>query len=102
MPATQLLALYRGKQLSPHKVIEHTMPMPAAYADLRADDLPSPSNARNWVTYTRISVCCTRVGRMKKPPVPFGRARTWAGASGKIARPADPAVEAKTPAGRSL
>jgi Asp-tRNA(Asn)/Glu-tRNA(Gln) amidotransferase A subunit family amidase len=54
MPATQLLALYRGKQLSPVEVIEHTMPIPAAYADPRADDLPRPSNACNWVTYTYV------------------------------------------------
>jgi aspartyl-tRNA(Asn)/glutamyl-tRNA(Gln) amidotransferase subunit A len=29
-----------------------TMPIPAAYADPRTDELPNPSNAWTWVTYT--------------------------------------------------
>ncbi len=35
-------------------LLSPTMPIPAAYADPRADDQPSPSNAWSWVTYTYV------------------------------------------------
>jgi aspartyl-tRNA(Asn)/glutamyl-tRNA(Gln) amidotransferase subunit A len=33
-------------------LLSPTMPIPAAYADPRTDDLPNPKNAWSWVTYT--------------------------------------------------
>jgi aspartyl-tRNA(Asn)/glutamyl-tRNA(Gln) amidotransferase subunit A len=33
-------------------LLSPTMPVTAAYADPRSDDLPNPSNAWSWVTYT--------------------------------------------------
>jgi aspartyl-tRNA(Asn)/glutamyl-tRNA(Gln) amidotransferase subunit A len=33
-------------------LLSPTMPIPAAYADPRADDVPNPTNAWSWVTYT--------------------------------------------------
>jgi len=33
-------------------LLSPTMPIPAAYADPRADDAPNPKNAWSWVTYT--------------------------------------------------
>src|SRR5204863_5305983 len=33
-------------------LLSPTMPIPAAFADPRTDELPNPSNAWSWVTYT--------------------------------------------------
>jgi aspartyl-tRNA(Asn)/glutamyl-tRNA(Gln) amidotransferase subunit A len=33
-------------------ILSPTMPIPAAYADPRADDRPNPNNAWSWVVYT--------------------------------------------------
>jgi len=33
-------------------LLSPTMPIPAAYADPRTDDVPNPTNAWSWVTYT--------------------------------------------------
>jgi aspartyl-tRNA(Asn)/glutamyl-tRNA(Gln) amidotransferase subunit A len=33
-------------------ILSPTMPIPAAYADPRSDDLPNPNNAWSWTTYT--------------------------------------------------
>jgi aspartyl-tRNA(Asn)/glutamyl-tRNA(Gln) amidotransferase subunit A len=35
-------------------LLSPTMPIPAAYADPRTDELPSPGNAWSWVTYTYV------------------------------------------------
>ncbi len=35
-------------------LLSPTMPIPAAYADPRADELPNPGNAWSWVTYTYV------------------------------------------------
>jgi aspartyl-tRNA(Asn)/glutamyl-tRNA(Gln) amidotransferase subunit A len=35
-------------------LLSPTMPIPAAYADPRTDDVPNPSNAWSWVTYTYV------------------------------------------------
>lgn len=35
-------------------LLSPTMPIPAAYADPRTDELPSPVNAWSWVTYTYV------------------------------------------------
>ncbi len=35
-------------------LLSPTMPIPAAYADPRADDQPNPKNAWSWVTYTYV------------------------------------------------
>jgi aspartyl-tRNA(Asn)/glutamyl-tRNA(Gln) amidotransferase subunit A len=35
-------------------LLSPTMPIPAAYADARADNLPNPNNSWSWVTYTYV------------------------------------------------
>jgi aspartyl-tRNA(Asn)/glutamyl-tRNA(Gln) amidotransferase subunit A len=35
-------------------LLSPTMPIPAAHADPRSDDLPNPNNAWSWVTYTYV------------------------------------------------
>ena len=35
-----------------YDLLSPTMPIPAAYADPRTDELPNPSNAWSWVAYT--------------------------------------------------
>jgi aspartyl-tRNA(Asn)/glutamyl-tRNA(Gln) amidotransferase subunit A len=35
-------------------LLSPTMPIPAAYADPRTDELPNPGNAWSWVTYTYV------------------------------------------------
>ena len=35
-------------------LLSPTMPIPAAYADPRTDDVPNPNNAWSWVTYTYV------------------------------------------------
>src|SRR5205085_5984364 len=35
-------------------LLSPTMPIPAAFADPRTDELPNPSNAWSWVTYTYV------------------------------------------------
>jgi aspartyl-tRNA(Asn)/glutamyl-tRNA(Gln) amidotransferase subunit A len=35
-------------------LLSPTMPIPAAHADPRGDDLPNPNNAWSWVTYTYV------------------------------------------------
>src|SRR5277367_17444 len=35
-------------------LLSPTMPIPAAYADTRADDMPNPNNSWSWVAYTYV------------------------------------------------
>jgi len=115
-------------------LLSPTMPIPAAYADPRDDELPNPNNFIRWMPYTSpfnlaknpsCSVPCgfvdgLPIGLMVTGPLyedlrVLQACRAYEKAAGpvwpspelgaclaKIARPADDAVKAKIPAGRSL
>jgi Amidase len=75
-------------------LLSPTMPIPAAFADPRDDDLPNPNNFPSWAPYTSpfnltknpscsipcsfsaISRCCRPAAPTRRPRAPFGRARS--------------------------
>jgi aspartyl-tRNA(Asn)/glutamyl-tRNA(Gln) amidotransferase subunit A len=115
-------------------LLSPTMPITAAYADPRDDELPNPNNFTSWMPYTSpfnltknpsCSIPCGFVGGLPVGLMVTGAlyddlgvlqaCRAYEEAAGqvwpspelvgcldKIAQPADDAVKAKTPAGRSL
>ena len=115
-------------------LLSPTMPITAAYADPRDDDLPNPNNFTSWMPYTSpfnltknpsCSIPCgfadglpvglMVTGQLYDDVAVLRACRAYEGAAGlawpsrelvgcldKIARPADDAVKAKIPTGRSL
>jgi aspartyl-tRNA(Asn)/glutamyl-tRNA(Gln) amidotransferase subunit A len=115
-------------------LLSPTMPITAAYADPRDDELPNPNNFTSWMPYTSpfnltrnpsCSIPCGFVGGLPVGLMVTGplyddlcvlqACRAYEEAAGqvwpsselvgcldKITRPADDAVKAKIPAGRSL
>jgi len=115
-------------------LLSPTMPITAAYADPRDDDLPNPNNFTSWMPYTSpfnltknpsCSIPCgfadglpvglMVTGQLYDDVTVLRACRAYEGAAGpawpsrelvgcldKIARPADDAVKAKIPTGRSL